>query len=54
MKRRNEWVLTTTDDVAVVEAGVRAAGAAAVESEGLGLEDLFIEYTSGAAGEVRS
>jgi ABC-2 type transport system ATP-binding protein len=54
VKRRNEWVLTVADDVAKVEAGVRAAGARSVESEGLGLEDLFIEYTSGAAEEVRT
>jgi len=53
VKRRNEWVLTVARDVADVETEVRAAGAQSVESEGLGLEDLFIEYTLGA-GEVAS
>jgi ABC-2 type transport system ATP-binding protein len=50
--RRNEWVLTVATETGPVETAVRAMGARAVECEGLGLEDLFIEYTSGAKEEV--
>ncbi len=53
VRRRNEWVLTVAGETAASEAAARGLGARAVDVEGLGLEDLFIEYTSGAAGEVR-
>lgn len=52
--RRNEWVLTVATDTAPFEAKAREMGARAVECEGLGLEDLFIEYTSTATQEVTS
>ncbi len=54
VKRRNEWVLTVAGETAASEAQARGLGARAVECGGLGLEDLFIEYTSGAAEEVTS
>jgi ABC-2 type transport system ATP-binding protein len=59
VRRRNEWVLTVATDggageTSPVEAQARGVGAREVECDGLGLEDLFIEYTSGAAEEVRS
>jgi ABC-2 type transport system ATP-binding protein len=54
VRRRNEWVLTVAGSASVPgrapwESQVRAMGARTVECEGLGLEDLFIEYTAGAA-----
>jgi len=54
VRRRNEWVLTVVGETSPAEAQARDVGARAVECGGLGLEDLFIEYTSGAAEEVRS
>ena len=54
VKRRNEWVLTVAAAVGPAESAARSLGARAVESEGLGLEDLFIDYTSGESAEVLS
>lgn len=53
-RKGSAWVLTVADDPGPAESLARAQGAQAVECEGLGLEDLFIEYTSGEREEVRA
>jgi ABC-2 type transport system ATP-binding protein len=46
-QRRDELVLTVVNDESTVEAACRAVGAKRVTVEGLSLEDLFVEYTTG-------
>lgn len=49
-RRRNELVLTVVDGNGSVEQACNGLGARVVEQEGLGLEDLFIDYTAQASG----
>ena len=52
-RRRNELVLTVVDGNGSVAETCTRLGARAVEQEGLGLEDLFIEYTADAGADDR-
>jgi len=49
-RRRNELVLTVVDGNGFVRGACEAIGARRVEPEALGLEDLFIDYTSTKGG----
>ena len=46
VRRQSAWVVTVAGAPDEVETRARAMGAGAVDTEALGLEDLFIEYTS--------